>query len=513
MLWHILAKDWKILWRVTVGLAAVNIAQRVMLSEADSVGRGDLVGLANIFGVIALIATAALIVVVIQQDPLPTLRQDWLVRPIGRGALLGSKLLYVALLVQGPILLAELCQALMAGLPLGPALSTAFSRSVWMILTMDLPCVALATLTRNMAQTVGSALALAIAFVVIYALSLVFGYRGGPGIRLSTVAWISDSARTVWGVAAVVVVLRLQYRRRKTVRARWVFAIGALVWMLGEMIPVSSAFAVQEWLSRDRSAANSVQLVFAPDVGVAGLRAPNPQSEIVRFGVPQRVAFVFVPLRITGLKDRSWLLSNKTSVQAADLSGKPIDLDANPDAPEFRQEAAHQMIIIPEAAYEPIKDKAVTLRIDYSFTLMEANPGESMPAMAGDSWVMGLGRCISTSNINTGQINLHCVSAHALPCSDWSLDDARAGVRGPRISPRVTNWGYHPLMSCWPDLSPYVAGIGGDPATSLEFSLPIAPLGESQLKDARLDAVVYRPGAHFAQRVVIPNIRLSHWRP
>jgi hypothetical protein len=511
MIWHILNKDLKLLWRATLAVAAINVIQRVMLSSAELLGESNLLELANIFGYIALAATAVLIVSVVHQDPLPVVRQDWLVRPINRGQLLTSKLLYVALSVQGPILLAEIGQGLMAGLPFWLALATATSRSAWMLLAMDLPCMALATLTRNMTQAVGSALAVAVGFVLIFGLSLVFGYRGGPGIRLSTIAWVAESAQTLWGAAAAATVLTLQYGWRKTIRARWAFGVAALVWTLVEAVPVGSAFAIQERLSRDSSAAGAVDIAFAPALGLAG-RAPNPQSEIVRMGIPERVAFLSIPLRFGGFTDGSWLLADEANIHFADSAGKRIELDATARVSDFREATGYELFNIPETAYNPIKDQALQVEIDYSLSLMQADSAQTVPVVEGNQWISGLGRCTTRTDPAGEQVDLNCVAPHPLPCSSWFLENAQTGRQGPRAIPHVTNWGFHGPV-CWPDFSPYTAGMGGDPAYRFDLHFALSGVVDrGRLKDARLRALVDRPVAHFRRRVIIPNIRLSDWR-
>lgn len=513
MIWHIFGKDWKLLWPVALGVALANITQRLMLSQAETLAEPSLIELANIFGLLALVATAVLIVVVVQQDPLPVLRHDWLVRPIGRRDLLASKLLFVALVLQSPIFFAEIGQGLIAGLPFWPSVSMALSRSTWMLLAMSLPCLALAALTRNMVQAIGAALAIAIAFVLIFGFDILyFRDRGGPDLRLSTIAWVGESAQTIWGVAAIAVVLMLQYGWRKTMRARWTFGAAALVWIIVETVPVSDAFAVQERFSRDIRAASAVQIAFAPDLGLADLRVPNPQSERVRMGIPERAAFLSIPLRTRGLPEGSWLLTDALTIRIANLTGKTVELDANASTPEFRNVSSREMITAKEAAYNLVKDELVRLEIDYSLTLMQPGAAQTMPAVTGDRWISNLGRCTSSTDFAGLQANVHCVSPHPLPCMDWFPENARTGVRGRRATPRVTNWGYHGPV-CWPDFSPYVAGIGGDPAARFDLVLPIGGVtNESQLPDARLVALVYQPVAHFTRRLIIPKIRLSDWR-
>jgi hypothetical protein len=515
MIGHIFGKDLKLLWPAALGVALANVTERLMLSRADSLAVSNLVAL-NLFGFLALIATMTLIVVVVHQDPLPVLRDDWLVRPISRRDLLASKLLFVALVLQSPIFLAEIGQGLMAGLPFWRSVFMALSRSAWMLMAMSLPCLALAALTRNMVQAIGTALAIAFGFVLIFGIYLLhLRDNGGPYLRLSTIAWVGESVQTVWSVTAVAVVLTLQYRWRKTVRARWVFGAAALVWILVETVPVPTAFAVQERFSRDIGAASAVQIAFAPDLGLAAPAAPgvpNHPSERMRNGVRERAAFLSIPLKVSGVPEGSWLLADALTIRVADLSGRTVELDADASTPEFRDSSARQLITVQEAAYNLVKDQPERLEMDYSLTLMEPGATQTIPAVGGNKWISNLGLCTTSADSAGLQVYLHCVSPHSLPCMEWFLENARTGVRGPRATPLVTNWGYHG-PTCWPDFSPYVAGIGGDPAARLDLVFPTGGVASGpQLPDVRLKAVVYQPAAHFKRRLVIPKIRLSEWR-
>jgi len=87
MAWHIFRKDLKLLWRMALGVALINLMHRAIQSGAGIFRNASVtpaVLLSGILGTISLLATGVLIVMVVQQDPIPGLTQDWLVRPIRR---------------------------------------------------------------------------------------------------------------------------------------------------------------------------------------------------------------------------------------------------------------------------------------------------------------------------------------------------------------------------------------------------------------------------------------------
>ena len=101
MAWHIFKKDWKLLWRLVVGLAAAQCLVTILLYRRDH-GATDMGRILNLLQMIMLLASGILVAAAVHLDAIPGVRLDWLVRPIKRRDLLAAKLLFVILLVQGP---------------------------------------------------------------------------------------------------------------------------------------------------------------------------------------------------------------------------------------------------------------------------------------------------------------------------------------------------------------------------------------------------------------------------
>jgi hypothetical protein len=98
-------KDCAQLWPL---LTIVTVAQLTNAAMWLALGffrepRG-LVTVASLFSGATMLGMAALVVAVVQQDVLPGISQDWLVRPIRRSDLLRAKLTFMVLFVQGPAL-------------------------------------------------------------------------------------------------------------------------------------------------------------------------------------------------------------------------------------------------------------------------------------------------------------------------------------------------------------------------------------------------------------------------
>ena len=149
MIWRIVRKDWGQLWPL---VTIVAMAQGANAALWFSLGHFNeprgLVIVANMFSIAMWLGMAALIAVVVHEDPLPGVSQDWLIRPIRRGDLLCAKLVFVVMAVHGPMLLADVAHGIAAGFAVRDSLGAALSRTVSVLLAFDLPVLALAALFR-----------------------------------------------------------------------------------------------------------------------------------------------------------------------------------------------------------------------------------------------------------------------------------------------------------------------------------------------------------------------------
>jgi hypothetical protein len=490
MIWHIFKKDWKLLWPMVAGVALINVIHRVILSNIDWFrfdGPSPLRNMSYLFGEISLFATALLVVTVVLRDAIPGFRQDWLIRPIRRRDLMLSKILFVVLLAQCPIFITEVGQGLAAGFPFWQSVSAPFSRSLWMLLAFDLPLLAFATLTRNLTEAMCAALAVFLG-LGLFITPMLFRVLGNAAI-----AWVVDSIQLIWGSLAVAAVLGLQYYGRKIIPARWVCGGAALVWLCAQLLPWQAAFAVQQRVSSEPEAANPVQITFVPGLG----RLPRKGFDTTFFVMsePQRDVLLYVPLRMSNVGAGRLLNVDQMTARVTGPGGQAIEL---PRIPPRSYAEAHQLTVVPVSIYNGMKDQPVRLDMDYSLTLLQADPEQSMPALDGDRRVPGVGRCATRTNPVASRVELGCLFQGNGPIATWFLESTRTAQQdAENMAPSA---GY----------APYFGRLVGDSMNRFSRSLPYQG-EESQLKDDRVVFRVYRPLAHFTRRVVIPNIRLSDW--
>ena len=101
MVWHIFTKDLKILWPLATTAAVLQALLGLLLFRSQPYSSNDLEALAALITLGLAISLTLLIVLAVQQDAVPSVSQDWLVRPIRRRDLLLAKLLVVLLLIHG----------------------------------------------------------------------------------------------------------------------------------------------------------------------------------------------------------------------------------------------------------------------------------------------------------------------------------------------------------------------------------------------------------------------------
>jgi hypothetical protein len=146
MIWNIFKKDFTQLWLLSAIVAILHMTNAVFWFVLEPFNEPQgLVIVAEVFAALALLGNMALIVVLVHQDVLPGVSQDWLIRPIRRSDLLLSKLLFLLVVVQVPMLLADVAHSLFAGFSFPAALAAAASRDLFVLLSFSLPAFAIAT--------------------------------------------------------------------------------------------------------------------------------------------------------------------------------------------------------------------------------------------------------------------------------------------------------------------------------------------------------------------------------
>ena len=514
MVWHILKKDWKLTWPMVLAVAAIHVLLRLTLYESYPFGQPRLASLRDLLMIGCYFGSAFLIVSVVQQDAIPGVRQDWLVRPILRRDLLLAKILFVVLLVQAPMAAADVLESLLYGFSPGQSLGAAFSRGTVLLFFFGLAMLVFASVTRNLTETIvgGSLVFVGGALIITLAQDM----RGGGSLELwvqfSGLYWIEQVARMLLTLLVAIAVLGLQYFRRKTLPSRWIFGTAAVLWVMIFFTPWQPAFAVQEWTSPNPGSADSVAVAFAAELGRSSA-TPDIGEGNLRVRTSEATMLVSLPLRITGLPNDSVLKADHYDVRVILNRGEALNAGAGDNLAAFHEGSAkgakeiYQTIRVPANTYDRIKDQPVQLEIDYSLTLMKLTGAYGIPALQGDQRTPELGWCKTRVNEERTAVQLRCIRSGNRPdCSTSFLESAATGQRNPARSSCSSN--YSPFVAWWMDAMTRfgINSLFRDPTGLAQY-----PVDASQLRDTRLVVRVYRPEDHFARRVAVPAVRLSEW--
>jgi hypothetical protein len=506
---HILKRDLVQLRLLVVVVAAAQLVSTAfwfMLGNFQE--PGGLVPIAYVISTVTILGVAALIASAVHLDILPGVSQDWLIRPVRRTDLLCAKLLFVLVAVQLPMLLIDVAHGLATGFSIADSLQSAAVRSLYMILILDLPILALAAVTRSLIQ-IGAAL-LAIWVVVMAGILLGVLARGGnpPPFSGSGLQWMTPAFWSLLVVVAGVLIVPMQYLRRATVRAR-VIAVGAAVFAPALSYTTwSPAFAVQTWLSPDRTTAKSLAIAYDPAIGRSATRLPVPSPNAI-----------LLPLRVSGLGSDSIVLNDRTYIRLVGRDGTTLyrgrttaTIGYGDDFPVRSMTAGnvitYQRIVLPAKVYASVYNKDVGIELDYSLTLLQAKAMTALPATDGSDRSPAFGWCRTEIDEDGDGVELGCVRPGGSPtCIAATLANPKTGEQNPEN------------VTCEPDYSPFRAQIFpisiSHFGTEMRFrdiqGLAKYPVDGAQLSDAMVTLKSYEPIAHFMRHLVIPKIRLGDW--
>lgn len=516
MIWHILRKDVRLLWAIALAVAAIHFAAAGAQFWLGPLQQpGQLVTIAYLLSLVSLVGVVMVTLSVMHQDAVPGVRQDWLVRPINRAELIGAKLLFVALIVQGPLLLADLGEGLASGFSFPASLGAAAARNATILCFFSLPALMIGAVTRNAVES----FLVAIAGLVIYVAVILIGMVLLLGIKTSIggtgLSWIMGATWYTLAVAGTAVVMSLQFFRRQTTTARYLIGAGGAVVILSSFLPWRAAFAMETSLSKQPSLARAVALAFNPQLGRFKLPAGAAQATGIA---------LYVPLRVAGVPAQTVMLLDRADIQIRDATGQTLytgksnlsvdGLGSIEDARlEVRQRAGnpapidvYQKIFVPSAVYARLRGQPVEMEIDYSLTLFHLDAMASIAAIGGHAKLQNLGSCVTGIDGEGDDVQLHCISAQPTPsCFTAVLEDPPNGLHNPEAH------------RCEPDYSPFALKLWPDALYRFAGELPFFdarglihyPVDGTKLVDARLEIETYEPRAHFTRKLTIRKIELS----
>ena len=523
MVWHIFKKDWKLIWTFVVAVALLHWLAAVVLHKLSVFPENPMLGmLEETLPMLGYFGSAFLIAAIVHLDVLTGIRQDWLVRPISRKVLLVEKFLFIVVMVETPILLANLFQGLSNGFSFSASLLPALSKVSYLLFVLILPIFALASVSRNLTQAFIFGCGCAV-IITTFQQIVDDSSRQTHGtlipVTWSGIGWVGELVRIVLVILAVSVILGLQYFRRKTVPSRILLVTFGLLLLFSEFLPWTPAFAIQRRLSANPLAGANAFVDF--DNGAGKFRLPSGLSAVTeakyfRGRATQPENEVFLPLRVSGIPVGSVLLTDRVEVRLI-RPGAGTVYHGTGETLEIRREGSslvstpsYQGVEIPAAVYRSIKDQPLRLELEYSLTLFTLSNSYSVPAIGGDERMPGWGWCQTRMNDIGTVIEMRCMQPGKGPtCGTVFLQNTVTGQRNPERS------------VCSPDYSPYSGRFGQDDMARFGVNLPFRdatglahfPVDGPQLPQSRIIIRSYEPQDHFVRSLVIPEIKLQDWEP
>jgi hypothetical protein len=520
MVWHIFKKDWKLLWPFFLAVAAIQFIPAAIRAKLGLFGEDPVLEYVLLPATaVAIFATALLAVAIVQQDSIPGVRQDWLIRPVKRRDLLFAKLFFVVVLVEGVAIAASTFQVLASGFSFRESLTAAIIQNAFLALVIVLPALALASVTRNTVESVIGAIviylggsALLIAFTIAHGGNeFIASFGTGAG-------WITQLAGLILILVGACVVLGMQYFRCQTKVARGVIAISSVLFVIVlELLPWGPLFAFQQHLSPHPNAAKSMSLFFDPSLGKyqqpSGLTMSDEETRKQR--AKQGSPALFLPIRISGVPNDSILEADKSEFRLISSDGKVVyrghgeDLEVRKEGLSDGQATAYYELDIPETAYSRFKNQTLLLEIHYSLTLFRLGSAFGIPALAGDVRSPKLGWCETQMDKSGTAVELRCMQAGNGPaCATAFLENPSTGMRSPSLSGCEPN--YTPRLFLRTDADPtshYGLNLRfRDPSGLIHY-----PIDGPQLPTAQVVLRFYEPEDHFTRNLIIPAIKLQEW--
>jgi hypothetical protein len=547
MVWHFFKKDVRLLWPMTL---AVVVAQALCAVRTTMLGYFDqppvLDRLTGFLPFLVYLGIALVAVTVVHQEPLSGLREDWLIRPISRRDLALSKVLFVLLMVNVPIMMVDVVQQLALHFPLSVSIGAAVSRSLVMVSAISLPALLLGALTRSLTDAFVFGIAAAIGFVFLFAFATsalspaLFAIGGQSGME-----WISVGAAGLVMMIGAAATLAFQYSTRRSLVARGL-GLAAVLAALCTFVcfPRTVIIAVQEslWGSSDSS---EVKLTFdsarqwartEPERAVSyGSGSPVPASVVAaraaeKARVDRQMAKIRLPLRIAGMHPGDILFADRVAVRIVAVTGKVlyqgarvctrggtgVGVSCSDNGLQVWASAAmgsdipsEQRLNVPIAVYERIKDEPVRVAVMYVLTRFVARSRGTIGATGDVQSLSEMGSCATRIDNDGDAVNLGCLTDVGVPsCAAAVLEDPQTNRRNPV------------LHLCSPNYGPFHR-VGFEDAVGRSLlSIPFRdrsglahyPVESTAIDRARIVLTVYDPVDHFRSTVAIPSIRLVEWQ-
>ncbi len=432
----------------------------------------------------ALAAMAAFLIGrVVLAEAIPGDRQFWITRPFRWQGLLGAKLLFIAVFVNLPILLAHLYILIDDRFPLASSLPGLLWSQVLLFAFVALPFAALAALVSGMVPFVFSLL-------IVFAAAIGISEPLVPSIaaRLLGVDWMRGSIVFVVLAAISIPVLLVQYKTRCTLFSRW-FALGGMAagGLAFVVMPWTLPLAAESYLSKASSLGSSMQIALDQ-------RSGQPRW----FPALASQVMMSFPIAVSGIPEGTEFQSDALSISLQGPDGRSTRLSAL-DCPDLRRvtTSAAGATIYAQCSIDPSffhreRGQPLTLRAAMYFTLFGNARSQTIPLTNEPTNALDGLQCYV--DLVKAEWDVYCRSAFRWPArlvyAKLGHTNANSFVQFVSYSPFPASLSIDPVETRW--ASAYASG----PAPNV--------------RDVTI--IVEEPLAHLRRDFEARNVRLSQFQ-
>lgn len=518
MIWNIIKKDFRLLWRMALVVAITTVlygvAVMVLGLSSDHEGQVFSFALLQIKAIIQFF----FILLLVRQDSPVDISLDWLTRPFLPWKMLAAKLLLILLVVHVPGLLMDAVIAYHHGYSTDVILSTAFVNQISNFANYSLPVVVIASITQTVTQAVLLGIGLAFSIQLIRYASIFLL----PDYFFASVSdefiWVEECLRGAVVGAGSLIILWLSFQRRKLFHARvGLGGVYALVLLLS-FAPFSWAFYAQALFANNQALGNGVRVEYAH--GMSPSRATWS-----KFGPIHRA-----PIRFSGLPAQSILNLNRAHLRLLDENGavlfetadkKKMSFSILESRPGFGLRVAGNDTDIPAAmatkfgfglpaaVASRLKGRSLRVAVDLYITVLQRGPQTRAPVLLERRYVDGVGMCSGKDGPKEGQISLLCFPA---PNFSNCVKAIAVGHTSSLHNMEQTTCNSFASKPVWASAASRV-GMG---ITALSYLLPledersnISPIAITDAGNADLLIKVYQPKAYIHRYYETPLLSLD----
>jgi hypothetical protein len=527
---HILKKDWILYWPMVALVSAIQVAfewaqlKTGLFAESDTA-----IELLRPLSFAWFLGIGALTVAVVQQDPIPGADQDWLIRPLKRSDLLLAKMIFLAAAICAPMFVLNLAHALALGFPLAESIKALSYKECSVFALFIMPMLALGAATRSMAQLALLGAAMMVVFAAAAAAGAVLlGVDRCPTCD-SGISWLQHLLQHAGVLLGAIVIVTLQYSRRRTDVSR-AFAVIGMIALVFVQMPWNVAFAIQARLSGVAGGPIAVSLEPASDVlainaaaaaalqpaasGRAATRAllegnADPAVDYLarrtRHDAPVALE---LPVVIDGVAADELLLVDRSEVRLIGGAGRLLYSGANIDESSDSLfaaadgPAAHPIVRIPRNVFSKTATQSVALRMEYSLTLVKVAAQHKIAALDGELRSSDMGLC--GTRLQQNALALRCIRVGRTPFCYSATLYGPDGTHNPEV------------LKCRPDYRPYVPTLfnvlnyaGLDLPVHDRYGLARYAVETSELSRAYVLLKVYAVRGHFTRTLNVSHISIG----